>query len=591
MIVACWGVACIVWTARKRPAAADAAPAAVKRRRAAATADALELQEDTIYKGTVLEKYVQHAWSTLSEDAREKICQNMEEWPGTVASMCSGTGMAEIVFHAVRTLTGSGHAEIIHSCEMVAFKQKHLMNCVAPALGSCESCIFNDFGELPQGAGACVVHARRCDVQRRPFLAIVGYSCKNLSMLNSNRLRWRADVLSQGVGSSGSTCQHLVNYLETSKPYIAILENVEEMGKAECESKNVEYLHTAVRARGYAVTSKVIRTSRRKVACQLLSHEGCRLLTHVSCSVMIHVGHVRCSLMSVAQSCELCRLHRLLNDFSSVAYLTYFIRALRHLLPQERLRAWTVLIHLETFSLDEADADELLRAIFSTVASLECPHADLDQFLLPDTHAAVGAELARRQESARSEQWSNNYKLYHQQFLDDKGISWSRLRPPPSTQDSPWYHTCSPREKEVISYAIDAVEDMISVDCSQRIDRASIGRGRSLPTVTPGCKTYLMFKKAVKAVKGKSGEEAPMNRFLLGREGLRLQGFPTEFFDKAPQEHRSSELQMMDMAGNAFPSTVLAAIVLAIYAHIPSSAVKQREETFNPDAVIGLILG
>ena len=48
---------------------------------------------------------------------------------------------------------------------------------------------------------------------------------------------------------------------------------------------------------------------------------------------------------------------------------------------------------------------------------------------------------------------------------------------------------------------------------------------------------------------------------------------------------------MMDMAGNAFPSTVLAAIVLAIYAHIPSSAVKQREETFNPDAVIGLILG
>ena len=36
-----------------------------------------------------------------------------------------------------------------------------------------------------------------------------------------------------------------------------------------------------------------------------------------------------------------------------------------------------------------------------------------------------------------------------------------------------------------------------------------------------------MFKKAVKAVKGKRGEEAPMNRFLLGREGLRLQGFPT----------------------------------------------------------------
>ena len=62
-------------------------------------------------------------------------------------------------------------------------------------------------------------------------------------------------------------------------------------------------------------------------------------------------------------------------------------------------------------------------------------------------------------------------------------------------------------------------------------------------------------------------------------------------FDAVPEESRPSEPQLADLAGNAFPSTVLAAVLLAVYAHLPAEApsVLQESSDFNPDAVMELL--
>eukprot|EP00974_Lingulodinium_polyedra_P003562 334716-Lingulodinium_polyedra.AAC.1 len=63
---------------------------------------------------------------------------------------------------------------------------------------------------------------------------------------------------------------------------------------------------------------------------------------------------------------------------------------------------------------------------------------------------------------------------------------------------------------------------LLSVECGQRIDRATIRRKGHLATVTPGSKTFLFYPMA------EGTRKVPLNRFMLGYESLRFQGFPAE---------------------------------------------------------------
>ena len=128
---------------------------------------------------------------------------------------------------------------------------------------------------------------------------------------------------------------------------------------------------------------------------------------------------------------------------------------------------------------------------------------------------------------------------------------------------SPWYDCMPPREKEVLNYATTVFKPLLSVECGQRIDRATIRQKGPLATVTPGSKTFLFHPMA------EGSSKVPLNRFMLGFESLRLQGFPTEVMDKFPMEEQCTDPQMQDMAGNAFPGTVVLAILLSVYKHLP----------------------
>ena len=116
--------------------------------------------------------------------------------------------------------------------------------------------MFNDIRDLHTGMGACAVHGRDCLVDFNSFMIVVGYSCKNLSSLNKNA---KTDVLSQEIGSTWQTGHALLKYLRVAQPPIAVLENVDEMGKSEDDSHNVAFMNGMVRSLGYATATRVLK--------------------------------------------------------------------------------------------------------------------------------------------------------------------------------------------------------------------------------------------------------------------------------------------------------------------------------------------
>ena len=209
---------------------------------------------DPIYKNTKLYLFLTKVFQKLSHSQKQALEQNITEVTSTVASMCSGSGMAELTHHALLQSLGI-RSRLLFSCEVVAWKQKHLET-IHTIVGS-PGCVFQDFQDINQTMAPCAVHGQKCRVDFSPFMAIAGYSCKGMSSLVGKP---RGEVLPKKQGSAGSTCQALLSYLQAATVPIVILENVPEMGKTEEESKNVAYLHGELRARGYEVKNEVLTT-------------------------------------------------------------------------------------------------------------------------------------------------------------------------------------------------------------------------------------------------------------------------------------------------------------------------------------------
>ena len=94
----------------------------------------------------------------------------------------------------------------------------------------------------------------------------------------------------------------------------------------------------------------------------------------------------------------------------------------------------------------------------------------------------------------------------------------------------------------------------LAVDVSQRIDRCRIAVGNVFHTMVPGQKTWIITKNPDGNIE--------KNRLLLGCEALALQGFPLS-------ASSFSEAQQQDLAGNAFSATIVLALLLGVYAHLP----------------------
>ena len=409
----------------------------------------------------------------------------------SLSTSCSGSGMAEVAHDLLfRSLGGTPY--LCHSCEMIGFKREHLMRTVHTALQAEHACCFQEFGELSSGTAKCSVHKELCSVDVSAFLAVIGYSCKDMSCLKAGS---KKHVLQKQIGSSGSTCQYLIAYLQVAAPKVAILENVPEMAKEEHQSDNVRYLSEAVRAAGYEIRTRLLD-------------------------------------------------------------------AQEFMLPQRRKRAWSVLLHQRSLGLTSAEAARVLDAIFQTVEKQRARPVAAKELLLKTAGDTVEAELRRRQACCRGggdAGGCGNSSELHQSFMHSKGVSWAQLRAPASTEESAWFQMCTQREKEIIAFAMKYKPRLFSVDCSQRIDRATMEDNGIIPTITPSTRNFLAHVPGIKQ---------PLNRFMLGVESLVFQGFPVELLPKS--EAKASDPQYQDLAGNAFPATCILAIMLAMLVNVPA---------------------
>ena len=131
----------------------------------------------------------------------------------------------------------------------------------------------------------------------------------------------------------------------------------------------------------------------------------------------------------------------------------------------------------------------------------------------------------------------------HMDRCEELGISW----PPDVPADlasNQWLQVVPQREREIVAIA-SMDEETRWVDASQQVTRARMSKSSSSPTVLPGCHLFSF--------------EA--GRFLVGRDLMRLQGFPVECL---PSSSKWSDRQYADLAGNGFAITCSLAMDIAV---------------------------
>ncbi len=147
------------------------------------------------------------------------------------------------------------------------------------------------------------------------------------------------------------------------------------------------------------------------------------------------------------------------------------------------------------------------------------------------------------------------------------------LKVPPELKESQWFNCLATREQELILCLLpDAANTFpTTLDTSQQIARVAKGYESILPTLTPGGKTWLYSR----------------NRFLIGREYLSLQGFPVQWLPES-LENLVTDLQLKDLAGNAFSGTVFGCVYISVLAHLPKRS--RSQEVFDHKKLAQLLM-
>ena len=498
-----------------------------------------EPSEPPEFAGSSLWEFLSASWPKLTQEERTQFFHNLclrqhgvTKAP-TVVTMCSGSGMGELA-HRFLCAAFKTEDHFCFGCEKEPWKRKHLLETVHPELlhDPEDGCLFNEFIDLQASEAMCARHSQLCPVRSLPFLAIIGYSCKNLSRMNSKA---NQSVLRSMTGSSGQTAEAMLRYLETHRPMVALLENVEEMARDADVSDNVLYLFNELEKLGYAFATKLFDTS--------------------------HYG-----------------------------------------LPQARKRAWQILLNEGCFVGGTEQLEQRARDMLKLAEHLQIPEPwSLERHILPDDAECVKAELERKRLHKKAEgPGDQNWRKHHREFFQSKGMSWSRVQAP-AVANAPGFELLTMREKEALAFGLmlgkqrwlaqavaeaqatgsslpdsqsntaeedtcaadsqglrgqasTALKKFCAVDVSQRLDRLRVCTGPVTHTMLPEQKTWVFAL---------DGQGLPVrNHILTGAEALKLQGWPLG-------QLRVSDPQQADLAGNSFSSTVVLALLLALYTLLP----------------------
>ena len=180
----------------------------------------------------------------------------------TVGSMCSGSNVTSVLVADLLQVLKTGKFHDAFACEFDKSKQGFLKY-VAEWLGEDSHNIFGDINVMGGHSAHCVNNDNRnCAIPAAPLITTCGFSCKNFSRLYYNEKREQIlhNMLEDGKGSSGNTCQCMLAYLKTHSPAFHIWENVPSILQYN-QKNNLDYLLKALLKAGYVCATDMFLSS------------------------------------------------------------------------------------------------------------------------------------------------------------------------------------------------------------------------------------------------------------------------------------------------------------------------------------------
>jgi len=417
-----------------------------------------------------------------------------------VGTMCSGTDSPLLVAKALQKVLGSRSSgltfEHAFSVEVDPAKQEFLR-------ANFPECplLFPDVCEMGRSRSMDVLSGRSQAVPSGIDVLVAGFSCKDLSMMNSYR-----KALAE-MGQSGSTLRGVLDYVDRHRPRLVLLENVWAIAKANaCGFRQVDLVIEGLKARGYAAGYKLLNT----------------------CDYFIPQIRHRIWMWGIRLDAES---------------------------PQNPQAAREAVFRAtEASRTTEPRFNEIL-------AALEEPCAlHFDDFMLDDDHPDVRAYIdlmkstnrisVRNKKKGAKQDWTQKYGSHR--TLND----YQYDRPYTSVRDAEFLQVLNDREKELLDLkCLDVLNEQgkdprthpMLWEISQSVERVPGTRNR------PDRQNY-----ATCILPGMLWHSS-RHRWVLGVEKLAMQGI----FAQDLKDTNFSQRLLGDLAGNAFSTTVCGANLLA----------------------------
>ena len=431
-----------------------------------------------------------------------------------VGSMCTGS-VADAV--ALNYLAAALAAEDVHldfehsfSCENNPGKQSWIRKVHDAMYGGTHSCVFDDAVTLATENRFCVAHIGKCALPARLDMLIAGFSCKDFSRCNMNRASFHgSDVFNaqRSPGASSDTMHAVLRAVDTMLVDILVLENVDDLAD-ELHRSGLDEFVAALSDRSYDIQNVVLNAS----------------------------------------------------DYA---------------LPQERKRLFIVAVARPSrnFSVNNySNMFDLFGQIVKACAM--CGGASFLDVLLADDSDAVVQDLERRI-NKQSKGWDSESINRHRAEWQKIGLRWQATRPLEADRNSAWFKPLAAREKDLLAFhqhcylhkSVELQLRLVATDLNQSITQrswASLGseggeagaRRILAPCVLPKSKLWVSVDPP------KSLQ--PHHRFLLGYESMLLQGWLVSDSRFKVFVAAAENAFLQDLAGNAFPTTCVQAVVAAL---------------------------
>ena len=262
-------------------------------------------------------------------------------------------------------------------------------------------------------------------------------------------------------------------------------------------------------------------------------------------------------------------LAHLQRKFKDEGFLvcTMVVNAKHYSLPQHRRRLYFVVVALDHPMLKVHPPATLTMEIRGVLEMIK-----LIDFVLPPGEEHEEAELKRCQALKATEKdkmdKDTKWQDEHMHFFRMHGFRWGVVVPSARLADSPWFQACRPREKDILTVVEKIFPEIKRADPSQSVGRCRVNEKAYVYTVTPKQKIY----------------DYDLGRLLIGRECMKLQGIDWE---NILHVNTCTEQELGDLAGNAFATTAVAAVILAAMTQIRIQ--KQKEALELPDMLLNCL--